>query len=513
MSEPSEGRAAAAPRQRRVLEQVALSAASISALAIVLMLNYLAFRHYRRFDWTSEGMFTLSPKSTKVLRGLTRDVDLYLFLSRGEPAFENTDELIKRYLAVTPHLKPHYVDPDRQPAQFKLLAQRFGVLEGATATGEARADVAAVVALGSQAGAKNWHVSREDLVGWEFGGGEDPEHAQLNVKAEQALTGAIVQVTSGRATKVCVTQGHGEWSLGEGEERSLAGFKNGLRHDNIEWEAIETLGKKEVPKGCDALFVLGPARAFSAAEAQLVVDYVKHGGNALLALDPVIEYDQIQPTGFEDALKTISVRLDRTLAIEADAEHQLAPNGLGFVVTAFGDHVTTRVLKDRGRIVVALARSLSVLEHSDKIEPLLRTSDKAYAVTEVARAMGTDTPPPRGAGDVGGPLDLAYALNLSGDTATDHEKPGGRMIVIGDSDFLQASLLEAAEFDNFHLASAWTGWLTQRQALIEIPPKKVKGGNVVFTQEDLWAVLFRVGVLLPGAALLLGIAVWFNRRA
>ena len=92
--------------------------------------------------------------------------------------------------------------------EFKVLAQRFGVLEGMTGTGQARADVAAVVAVGE----KNWHVSRDDLAGWDMGGAGAGEE-QLNVKAEQALTGAIVQVTSGRATKVCVTRStaNGRW--------------------------------------------------------------------------------------------------------------------------------------------------------------------------------------------------------------------------------------------------------------------------------------------------------------
>ena len=44
-------------------------------------------------------------------------------------------------------------------------------------------------------------------------------------------------------------------------------------------------------------------------------------------------------------------------------------------------------------------------------------------------------------------------------------------------------------------------------------PKKVKDGSIVFTQDDLAALLFRVVVLLPGAMLLFGVAVWFNRRA
>jgi ABC-2 type transport system permease protein len=512
MSEPPGTQTApAAVRKRRTLEHVAGSTSSILVLAIILMANYLAFRHYRRLDWTSEGMFTLSAKSVNVLRGLSKDVDVYLFLSQGEPSFETTDELIKRCKAISGHVKAHHIDPDRDPGQFRVLAQRFGVQQGATGGGESRADVAAVVVQGS----KNWHVNRDDLAGWDMGGGDDPQQAQLNVKAEQALIGAIVQVTSGRATKVCVTQGHGEWSLEDGDARSLSSLKSGLRHDNIEWKAFETLGKRAIDKDCDALYVLGPQHAFSEPEAQLVLDYVKHGGNALLALDPVIEHDEIQATGFEEALKTVGVRLDRSLAIELDPDHLLSPNTVEFVVTRFGDHPTTRLLKGRARVVMALARSLSVFEHNDRTEVLLRTSDQAFGATDISHVMTGDKAPARGPLDIAGPLDLALAVRAQGEPSAgaDKEKPGGRLIVVGDSDFLQATLLEAPELANFHLASAWTGWLTEREALIAIPPKRLKGGNIVFTQEDLSALLFRVGVLLPGAALLLGLAVWFNRRS
>jgi hypothetical protein len=493
--------------EHRAFEQALGSASVLLVLAILVMVNYLAFRHYLRLDWTSEGIFTLSPKSVKVLSGLEQDVELYLFLSQGEPAFETTDELVKRYKALSPHVVTHVVDPDRQPGQFKLLAQRFGVLSGVTETGESRADVAVVVVQGE----KNWHVNREDLSGFDMGGGADGDE-QLNVKAEQALTGAIVQVTSGRSTKVCVTQGHGEWSVDEGGgERSLASLKTGLRHDNLEWQAFPTLGKKEVPKDCDAVFVLGPTRAFSESEAKLILDYVRGGGNAWIALDPVIEHDEILPTGFEDQLKSVGVRIDRSLAIELDPEHLLSPNTVEFVVTEFGDHVTTRALKDRARIVAGMARSLSVVQQSENIEVLFRTSDKAFGATDISQVLSGGKEPVRGPNDIAGPLDLGLAVQVRG--ADSAQKPGGRLIVTGDSDFLQAAALESPELANFHLASAFTGWLTEREALIEIPPKKVKGGAIMFTQEDLTALLFRVGVLLPGAALLLGVAVWFNRRS
>ena len=120
-----------------------------------------------------------------------------------------------------------------------------------------------------------------------------------------------------------------------------------------------------------------------------------------------------------------------------------------------------------------------------------------------------ENPPVPVYADPTGPLE--HATHVDPDEV--EEKTGGRLIVIGDSDFLSGQLLETPELANFHLASAWTGWLTEREALIEIPPKKIKSAGTVFTQDDLFALFFRVVVLLPGAALLLGIAVWLNRRA
>lgn len=496
-------------RRQRGIERATMSASSLLVIAIVLMVNYLAFRHYKRLDWTSEGMFTLSPKSATVLRSLDEQVDLYVFMSRAEPDFTKIEELIRRYEAVAPRLKVHYVDPDREPGEFQVVAQRFGVMGALTPEGEARADIAAVVARGD----KNWHVGREDLVGWDMGGIGGESEAQLSVKAEQALTGAIVQVISGRATKVCVSKGHGEWSLEDAAERSLSSLKLGLRHDNVEWSAFETLGSKEVPKDCDAVYVLGPQRAFSESEAKLLIDYVQGGGNALLMLDPVIEHDQILPTGFEKPLEALGVRLDRSLAIELDPKRLLSPNTVEFAVTEFGDHATTRPLKDRAHIVVAFARSMSVPQETDRVEPLLRTSDQAFGATDISRVMAGEAEPSRAPGDLAGPLDLAFAVRTRGTPDGSQEKPGGRLIIAGDSDLLAPELLEAPQLANFHLASAWTGWLTEREALIEIPPKKVRGGEIAFTQDGLRALFFRVVVLLPGAALLLGLAVWWSRRA
>jgi len=494
--------------ERRTIERITASASTLLLIAILGMVNYLAFRHYKRFDWTTQGIFTLSPKSKTVLRELEKDLDVYVFLSRGESGFLATDELLKRYAAASQHIHLHYVDPDREASQFKLLAQRFGVAAGVVESGEARADVAAVVALGD----KNWHVSREDLVAMDFAmPGQDGAGDEVQLKGEQALTGAIVQVTSGRPTKVCVTQGHGEWAVDDRAERSLTSLKRGLHHDNLEWQAFETLGQKAVPEGCDAVLVVGPLRPFSEQEAKLLLDYVRGGGNLLLTLDPVIERDQVASTGFEGPLRELGIRVDPSLVLELDKERLLTRNAAEYAVTEFGDHVTTRPLQHSARVFVSLARSITPIGDAGQAEIILRGSEKSFGKTNIAEVT-PEAEPTAGPADIQGPVSLGVASELK--PADDKGKArGGRLIVIGDSDFMTDALLQTPELANFHMASAFVGWVSQRPALIDIPPKKIKSGNIVFSQEDLWALFFRVAVLLPAAALVLGVAVWLNRRA
>jgi hypothetical protein len=200
--------------------------------------------------------------------------------------------------------------------------------------------------------------------------------------------------------------------------------------------------------------------------------------------------------------------------VELDPNHLLTRSAAEFVVTEFGDHAATRPLQHVARLFMSIARSVTPISQDGTAEILLRASDKSFAKTNVAE-LKLDAEPARGAADIEGPVGLGVASQLkAADAKPDkNEKArGGRVVVLGDSDFLQGPLLEAPELSNLQFTSGIVGWLAERPALIEIPPKKVKSGNIVFSQEDLWALLFRVVVLLPAAALTLGLAVWLNRR-
>lgn len=484
---------------------------AVLGISIVVMVNYLSSRHYTRWDWTTEGLFTLSERSQQVLRELEQDVQVYVFLGRDEQDFADVETLLEEYVAVTDRIRVEWIDPDRDRARYQVLADRFGI-DSWLAGDITLSQVPVVVTSGD----RKWKVERHQLIVEDFESFDDADGQKLDLQSERALTGAILEVTTGEPTKVCLASGHGEWEIDAYGDRSFDAVKRELEWEKIETEAVE-IRRDEVSESCDALWVVSPQRLFSPEEVAVVDRYLDSGGNVMLAFDPVLRKQELSPTGFEASLEARGVLLGQDLVIENDAAQQLPGNpGDLFLVTHFGNHRLVETIDNRGGpLLVAVARSVEVADGSDT-EVLFRTSADAVAETDLERAInpekkGKPTPPSSV------PLAVAweYVAPLGDDLEpVDREGPEpGRLLVIGDSDWMSAELLDNPQLANIDLLSSAAGWLTQREALINIAPRKTNAQAVVMSDSDLQNLLFRVVVLLPLAAFIAGFGVWWSRRS
>lgn len=484
---------------------------------IVLMGNYLAFRHYTRWDWTSERRYTLSERSQEVLRELGTDLDVYLFLSDGEPNYGDVRELLDRYRAESSHVIVHFVDAVRQRTEYRTLADRYGLGEAMFPDGSMGADAAILIAAGD----RHWTITRDDLVAIDFGVEGTDQGPRVDMRAEQAISGGIVEVTMGRRTRICLTEGHGEWTLEGGSDRNLSTFQDEMRRENLEIERFATRGATEIPESCDALFVVGPLQALASEEASVIRDYVRHGGNLFVAADAEIDRGEIRPTGLEDVLRDFGVRLDRALVLEMDPAHlhpgQPDPAG-PFYVTDYGDHPVTRALQALPRPTAFwVARPVRPVD-PERATTLFSTSEQSFAETDIA-ALVESHEPVRDDDDLGGPISLAVATRVEPDgpagsrDGSDESARGGRVVVVGDAEFLQGEALQALQVANLELASAIVGWLTAREALIAIPPRRSQAEPVQLSQDDALNLGVRVAFLMPLAIVFLGFAVWWNRRS
>jgi hypothetical protein len=497
-------------RARSSIDGWAILASALVALLVVLV-NYISFRRYERWDLTQDRVFTLSERTDKLLAGLTRPVDIYVFMGANEPTYQELRELVTRYKAKTDKITAHFVDPDREPTQFRLLAEKFGVHAQVGEDGGTAAELAALVLSGE----KRWVINRDDLLEIDFDSleGEGRNLKVKSVKTEQALSGALVQVTSGRPTRVCFTEGHGERAFEEGTARGLLPVREELKRENIVSEALRTQGKAALPKECDAIFVLGPTKSFAPEESAALKQYLEAGGNLLLALDPVIVGEGLQSTGLEELAQAHGIGIDGDVVVELDEQALLSPSPVEhFVVRNYGDHKLVRSLAGMHLpVVMTLARSLSIKEGSEAAK-LLKSSDKAYGETGLAQLTAGDDLKP-GPGDVTGPLTLGALIETKPPKQEGAPSTGGgRMVVIGDSDWLDPTLLQQSQLANVDLLAGITGFLCEREALVAIAPRKLSGQAMLITEEGFASVFWRVVVLMPLAVLVLGVGVWLQRR-
>ncbi len=467
---------------------------------IVFQLNYLAFRHYERSDWTSDERFTLSERTVEELQALEQDVELILFLGESEELFPDVDELLQRYRSHSTRLHVRHVDPDREPTEARALAAQYGVAVGIGQAGENLAEVAMVIVSGD----RTWKISRENLVAPATAEGE----TVIDVTTERALTGGIVQVLSGESTTICFASGRGE--LAPTGERAAYVMRQELERENMNIEDLPAVGLSEVPDSCNAVFVLGPQRAYAEAEAQALIDYVRTGGNVLLALDPVLERDAVAPTGFEGPLADFGILLDPSIVFEMDFSNVLGQSPADLFRVSVEEHPLTDAVRRRGGgVAVSGSRSVRIEEGSSAVA-LLTTSEQGFAELDIA-GLTMDADLSAGPEDVAGPVSVAVAK----ESATVGEEPGaraGRIVVIGDLQWLDPGLLMEPQLANFDLMMSSVGWLTQRDALISIPPRTSAASSMSMSQEDVSSVALRLFVVLPLLILLLGAYVYWTRR-
>ena len=104
---------------------------SLAVIAILGVLNFAGARHPKRFDLTTEKLYTLSDQTKRVVGGLQNDVTILRFDKTADPAL---DDLMVEYKNLSPHLKFQNVDPQKKPE----VAKEYGVR------------LVAITALGSQ---------------------------------------------------------------------------------------------------------------------------------------------------------------------------------------------------------------------------------------------------------------------------------------------------------------------------------------------------------------------------
>jgi hypothetical protein len=491
--------------------KVSTSLGIVAAMVLAVVANVFVARHYRRWDVTRSGLYTLSDPTLETLHALEEPVQIYVLTPSSDPLTTSVSHLLEAYRAETTRLEVKLTDPDRHPAEFLAIQQKFGVVAGQTKDGRILTDAAIIVARRD----KPYFLTANDLITV-----EDEEDQRVRPRLEESLTTAIRSVTTGQRPKICFASGHGEKPLEAGGDAGLAALKDRLGKNNYDTLEIAPArsGEKEELPGCDLLVIAGPTEPVPADDVARFTGFVKSGGSALVAVGPVLDAGgKYVDLGLSGLFASFGIKLETDIVFELDPKRR-SPDGFGetFAPELKPHAITDGLLKlaDRGLLVqMTIVASLSKIPGVAAQSPLLVTSDKSFGMVDFFEWGKNPRPPVALEADHKGPLTVAWAVELPrGPTSkSDH---GARVLAVGSSGVLVSSNWQSDELGgSAAFVESAVSWLVSRPALVAMPKKPTVAAGLRVSEDDINRLGLYVMLFMPLATALFGVAIYLRRKS
>ncbi|MBI2645483.1 MAG: GldG family protein [Deltaproteobacteria bacterium] len=429
---------------------------SLIVIGILAALNFMGSRHTKRFDFTEQKLFSLAPQSIKVVKSLKDEVKITgFFKAQEKPLF---DDLVNKYTYHSNKIKVNFIDPDK--------------------------DVAV---------AKQYKVKKYQTIIVERGKRE----TRVEALSEEKLTNAIIQVGKDKIPVVYFTKGHQEKEIQDTEREGYAQVRDALKEEGYEVKDVLLLEKGAVPSDCDVLILAGPQKPFLPKETEVILEFLKKGGSAMVLLDPENGKLGSATLGIESILTQVGITAEEDVVIDPIATI-FGQNAASPVVSSYGSHDIVKEQKLAS--FYPLSRSLTVAKAlpnaNIKVTPIAKTSPSSWGETASIKAGKAKFDEGK---DRKGPLNLAVAAEGSW-TGNPNKEDELRLVVFGDSDFVNNGSFEFSGNGNLFLNSV--AWLNNDVSTISIRPTAASSGKkFVLTV-----------ILVPLAIVGSGVGVWWFRR-
>jgi ABC-type uncharacterized transport system involved in gliding motility auxiliary subunit len=428
---------------------------SLAVLAILTAVNVLAFRHDKRFDMTTEKLYSLSDQSHKIAGHLKQDVDFLYFSNQSDSRLR---ELMAEYSTVNRRIHFRRVDPIAHPE----IAKQY--------------NVRSMGSMVATSGARTIH---------------------LQGTQEEDITNALIRLSHTGVKTVCFVEGHGEKSLDDTGAEGYSDVKNELIKEDYKVQPVNLVTSNGVPEACTVLVIAGPRQALFPQEAAMVGKYLDGGGKVFVLADAETH------TGLSALLASWNINLGDNIVIDASGVGRLFGTGPAVpLVHDYGDSPITEGFSG-SMTFFPLARTVSVADAS-KTTPqtvnLLQTSADSFTTPKIAgRTVSYDAKT-----DQKGPLTLGV---------TAEQKENGkqaRLVVIGNSEFAANRWVGLQR--NGDLFYNTVNWLSQESDLISIRPKNPANRRVTMTEAQQRMLMWFSLALLPGLVVIAGLWIWWKRR-
>ena len=474
--------------------------------AITAMVNYMSFRHFKRWDFTRDQKYALAPLTKNLLATLKKPVKAVVFFPNAQAIAQDVGSLLREYeYASDRKVSVEIVDPYRNLTRAKELSEKykFGNTDN-------------IVILDYEG--KSKFVNAADMAEMDTSRATFGQPPIIRAfKGEEAITSALLEITEDRQNKVYFLAGHGEPAP---TSQELTALKTFIDRQNIKLDAINLNNTDSVPEDASALVILGPRTDLSEREITLLSHYWgDKNGRLFVMLNPAMNTPRLSEwiamSGVTPQQDTV-MRSGTMLAIERGQPTLKT----GIVTTAVGiiPEQAKPVLKDIVGIdleLIGLSQSIGVDPTKTTLvrvrtTPLLSSPAEFWGETE-NDSKDTQQPVNDPGKDHKGPLTLAVALEKGGVDDPRVKVETSRMVLIGNAAFISNDGLRQSAV-GLDFAINALNWLINREQLAGIPPKSKEAISLSLDETHMNRIALAVMGVIPTFIAVLGLMVWWRRR-
>ncbi len=484
---------------------------TLIVLVLLLMLNYLSFRHFKRWDYSRDQQYALSSQTKNLLTSLKKPIQSIIFFSTAAEIAPDLSNLLREYeFASGKKFTVEIVDPYRNLTRAQELATKYKIRENDN-----------IVIL--DYGGKNKFVNAADMAEFDM-----PDQMQMMMgqaqpklkafKGEQAITSALLELTSERANKFYFVTGHGEPETGA---KNITAFQELLKRQNIENAPLSLLNVSTVPEDARGLVIAGPKTDFSELEMKLLSDYWAKNGRLFVMLNAATKTPRLDAFLSEQGITPqgdVVMRNGTFLSMGEGGAPKMVTQATPQAVFLVLDSKTpvTRDLETLSKQFLGMTESLAVDQAKAgaarvRVTPLLQSGEGAWGdVDPVIEGQRSFFDPKK---DHQGPLTLAAAAEKGGMEDNRVKVETARLVVVGNSEMITDNGFRASEGVSGSFALNALNWLLDREEATGIPPKEKKTSTFNLDSRQMRNIWLTTLLLIPGIVALLGIGTYYTRRA
>ena len=428
-----------------------------------------------RVDLTAGRLYSLSGATSKILRELPDVVTIKLYSSRqlppeAEAALRDIKDVVLDYQAISKgRVKALFLSP-KNGAEAQAELQEAGIEQ------------------------VQFNVVRQDeyqvkkgFLGLTVEYGSQKETIPfINQTAdlEYQLSRLIRKISSEKQKKVVFLEGHSPIKPPPGlgaENPDTYGQWRALLAEVYQVEDLAIKKGESIPKDIGVVIIAGPTSSAAKHELKTLTKFIEEGGSVLALIDSLTISDQTMgvvpnKTNFTNFLAGYGLTVQPRLLFDMQSNQMISagsqdnyfsiPYPFWMQVQPASDDT---IVRDIGVVTIPWGQSLKI---GKKSKPLLVTTQFAGFQAKDFDVM----PNPE--------MNIAKEkLSKQIVAASRTLKSGGRLIVVGDSDFLKDKFVAAQGSANGVFGQNAVDWLAQDASLAGIRSKNTQGRMLVFQSE------------------------------